>query len=90
MVLREFGFDASNLSTDFFLAPDRIVRLGVPPMRIEILTGVSGVEFAECQSRCLIEELSGVSVRIISLADLKQNKQAAGRTKDRNDLEHLP
>ena len=88
--LREFGFDASNLSADLFLTADRIVQLGVPPMRIEIHTGVSGVEFADCKSRCLTDELAGVLVRILSLTDLKRNKQAAGRTKDRNDLEHLP
>jgi hypothetical protein len=89
-VLRESGFDASKLSTDLFLAADRIVQLGVPPMRREIHTGVSGLEFADCASRRLTDERAGTPVRIISLADLKRNKQAAGRTKDRNDLEHLP
>jgi hypothetical protein len=44
--LREFGFNRS--SPELFLAPNSVVRMGVPPMRLEILTSVSGVEFDQC------------------------------------------
>jgi len=38
--LREFGFAATLLSPDLFLTPNNIVRIGVPPLRIEILTSI--------------------------------------------------
>ena len=43
--LQAFGFDVPELSTDLFLRPDQVIRLGVPPLRIELLTTLSGVEF---------------------------------------------
>lgn len=42
-VLREFGFAGASLSPDLFLAPDNVIRMGMPPMRLEILTSISGV-----------------------------------------------
>jgi hypothetical protein len=46
--LREFGFAESGLTPDLFLARNNVVRIGAPPMRIEILTSISGVEFDAC------------------------------------------
>ena len=48
--LREFGFNAPQLSPNLFLAENQVVRIGVPPMRIELLTTVSGVSFDHCYS----------------------------------------
>jgi predicted nucleotidyltransferase len=87
--LREFGFAMESLYPSMFLKEDNIVRLGEPPFRIELMTAVSGVTFDECIERAKIEQLDGVDVKIISLEDLKLNKQAAGRHKDLDDLEHL-
>lgn len=89
-VLREFGFDAANLSADLFLQDNKVVRMGIPPMRIEVMTTISGVGFAECYAAKVTDALDGVSVSIISLRHLKVNKQASGRHKDLDDLEHLP
>ena len=47
-VLKEFGFDLPELSIDLFLKEWQIIRLGVPPVRIEIATMISGVNFSEC------------------------------------------
>jgi len=47
-VRREFGFDLPELNPGLFLEKDKIVRMGNPPMRIEITTGISGVAFDEC------------------------------------------
>ena len=85
-----FGFDLPELQPALFLDPRRIVRFGVPPFRIEIMTSIDGVHFDACRSRALDFELGGVSVPVISLADLKVNKRAAGRHKDLADLENLP
>src|SRR3990170_2495187 len=46
--LKQFGFDVPELTTELFLKPESIVRLGVPPLRIELATRISGVEFGEC------------------------------------------
>ena len=88
--LRDFGFNVPELSPELFLRPDRIVRMGVAPNRIEIQTGIDGVTFANCFPRRVTAELDGVTVAFISLGDLKANKAASGRNKDLADLDHLP
>ena len=88
--LREFGFDSPLLAEQLFLLPDQIVRFGVPPFRIELLTSIAGVEFDACRGRAVLLEIEGLTVPVISLGDLKINKRAAGRHKDLADLEHLP
>ena len=88
--LREFGFDLPELIPDLFLQEGKIVRMGNPPMRLEITTSVSGVEFDECYASRVVDVLDGVEVAIIDLRHLKLNKKAAGRLKDLADLENLP
>lgn len=88
-VLREFGFDVPELSPDLLLKPETIIRMGVPPFRIELLTGISGVDFEECYAERKVDTIDGVEVTLISLHHLKMNKQASGRSKDLVDLEHL-
>lgn len=87
--LQAFGFETPELSPNLFLY-DNIVRMGIPPLRIEVLTTISGVTFDECYAECIQEEFDGVTVTLISLPRLRQNKQASGRHKDLDDLEHLP
>ena len=88
--LKEFGFDTPELKTELFLQDSRIVRMGVPPMRLEILTTISGVQFDECYSERITGIIDGVKVDFISLHHLKINKKASGRYKDLDDWEHLP
>ncbi len=88
--LKEFGFDLPDLSAELFLRQWQIIRLGVPPVRIEIATTISGVDFAECYADRVEDTLDDVPVNLISLKDLKRNKQASGRHQDLADLEHLP
>lgn len=87
--VREFGFSTPDLVPDLFLREQSVVRMGIPPARIEILTTISGVSFEECYERRVDATLDGVEVPIISLPDLRVNKQASGRYKDLMDLEHL-
>jgi hypothetical protein len=89
-VLREFGFDLPELNADLFLKKDKIIRMGNPPMRLEISTGISGIEFEESYASKIVDTLDGVQVNIIDLPHLKANKKAAGRLKDLADLENLP
>ena len=88
--LREFGFEAPALSSELFQRPDQVIRLGEPPVRIELLTTIDGVAFDECYPRAVEAVLGGVEVRVIGLDDLKTNKRAAGRHQDLADLDHLP
>jgi len=89
-VLREFGFDPPDLSPALFLKEWQIVRLGLPPVRIELATSISGVEFDDCFACREEAELDGVKANLISLDHLKINKKAAGRHQDIADIEHLP
>lgn len=88
--LNEFGLDLPELTPEIFLTAEQIIRMGVPPVRIEIATTISGVDFAECYAARLVDVLDGIEVNLISLAHLKANKKAAGRHKDLDDLENLP
>ena len=89
-VLKEFGFNPPDLSTDLFLKEWQIIRLGVPPVRIEIATTISGVDFDECFAGKVIAELDGEQVNLISLNHLKINKKASGRHQDLADIDNLP
>jgi len=88
--LREFGFATSALTPDLFLGKDTIVRMGLPPVRIEILTSISGVEFESCYAEKEMIQIDEMVVPVISLARLRENKAASGRTRDLADLESLP
>jgi hypothetical protein len=88
--LNAFGFAGSGLTAELFLEEKKIIRMGHPPMRIEVLTGISGVEFTVCYAQRVVDEIDAIPVNIINLEDLKQNKRASGRYKDLSDLEHLP
>lgn len=88
--LEDFGFGGEILNENIFLQGDKIIRMGLPPMRIEILTSISGVNFDDAYSKRIYDQLDGVDVCLISLEDLKVNKAAAGRHKDLTDLEQLP
>ena len=90
IVLKEFGFDLPELSPELFLKEWQIIRMGVPPIRIEIATTVSGVNFNECYAERVVDTLDGFEVNLISLKHLKLNKKACGRHRDLADLENLP
>lgn len=88
--IRAFGFNTQNLTEDLFLQRRRIVRMGHPPIRIEVMNEIDGVTFEECRPAAILAFIDGIQVPIISLADLKRNKLASGRPKDIDDLQQLP
>lgn len=89
-VLKKFGFDSPDLEPELFLAQDKIVRMGTPPLRLELLTTISGVEFEACYQNRIILDVDDIQISLIALNDLRKNKLASGRHKDLNDLENLP
>jgi hypothetical protein len=68
----------------------KVFRFGKKPVRIELLTQPSGVDFADCYDRRTLADFDGVPVTVISIEDLKANKKASGRPKDIDDLNNLP
>lgn len=87
--LREFGFGSVGLSEADFQQPGAIVQLGYPPARIDLLSSIDGVQFAECYPRRKLVSVSGVELPILHLDDFRANKLASGRAKDLADLESL-
>ena len=88
-VMDRFGFPKGSVDKAVFLEKGKIVRLGLPPVRLEILTEISGVLFDECFARKNRVKVAGVRVNLIAFEDLLENKAASGRHKDLDDLEHL-
>jgi|SRR5579863_238724 len=86
--IRDFGFPAAP--DDLLHEANAMVRMGVPPLRIEVLRTISGVEFEDCWLRRVTIEDDDLRIPAISLEDLKRNKLAAGRKKDLLDLDELP
>ena len=87
--LREFGFDKPELKEELFLEKDKNIRMGNPPLRIEIITSIDGVEFTECYKNKNAVTIDNLKIDFISLEDLKKNKKASGRYQDLADLENL-
>lgn len=64
--LDAFGFSSSDLAAEDFQVPGRVVHLGYPPLRIDLLTGIDGVEFGACWERRIEIDLVDGSVPVIS------------------------
>ena len=88
--VREFGFAAPELTARLFEEQNQVIRMGVPPLRLEILTTLSGVDFEDCYQGRMTIDAEGIPIPLLSLEHLKANKRAAGRLKDLADLEQLP
>ena len=88
-VLKEFGFNVADLSEKIFLEKDKIIRMGNPPLRIEILTSIDGVDFPDCYRNKITVTIDTVVINFISLEDLKINKKASGRYQNLANLEKL-
>ena len=87
--LKDFGFGSLQLTAKDFTIPNQTVQLGYPPRRIDLLTGISGVDFRQCCERRLVVAVDGMNLLFIGLEDFKTNKAAVGRPKDLADLDSL-
>lgn len=88
--LIEFGFGGYDVSESDFTKKDGVVQLGYPPNRIDIITGVTGLNFDECYKSKKEVTLAEIPVNFISLFHLRLNKKATGRDQDITDLNNLP
>lgn len=87
--LAKFGAPISNLAEQDFTAPDTIVQIGVAPSRVDIITGIDGVEFNKAWSNKVTIMVDDIELHVLSKADLLKNKVAAGRDKDQGDIAWL-
>lgn len=85
----DFGFASPGLDPDTFAAPDVIVQLGREPLRIDVITGPSGVSFEPCYAHKVIVPSGLLDLDVIGLECLKANKLASGRPQDLADLDAL-
>jgi len=88
-VIDAFGFGNTGIEREDFLKEDFVIQLGVEPNRIDLLTGISGVEFGEAWEQRVAGLLSGLEINFISRRLLIRNKQAASRDKDLGDIRLL-
>jgi predicted nucleotidyltransferase len=86
--LHEFGF--ASASADLLNKPSSMIRMGVPPNKLEITNFIDGVTFDTCFKNRIRVKIDGLELNLIGLADLRKNKKASGRNKDLADLDNLP
>lgn len=85
-VLKQFGFGSTGLTEVDFQKPGQVIQLGYPPMRIDIVTSVSGVEFGDAWDNRVEGKYGDIACFFISREDLIKNKQASGRPQDTADV----
>jgi hypothetical protein len=84
-----FGAPLDELTLEDLASDDIVFQIGVPPKRIDIITGVLGVDFAQAWPRRNTVELAGQSIPVIGRSDLIASKRMIGREKDLADLADL-
>ena len=87
--LVQFGAPLGEIDEATFVKAGVVFQIGVAPRRIDIMSGVSGVEFDEAYQHREVVEIEGMPIPILSYDDLVRNKRATGRDKDRLDANRL-
>jgi hypothetical protein len=87
--LDEFGFGSLDLTVEDFTASDRVVQLGVAPVRVDIVTSLTGVSWEEAAAGRVPGTYDDAAVYYLGKEQFVQNKRALGRKKDLADLEAI-
>lgn len=87
--LRSFGFGSLGLTENDFTQPDQVIQLGRPPVRIDLLTSMTGVRWEEADAEKVAGTYGDVPVSFLGRKQLIANKRATGRKRDLADLEAL-
>ncbi len=88
-VLAAFGAPLQAVTPQDFSHPDVVFQIGVAPRRIDIMTGISGLEFAEAARNAAQVEIEALAIPVLSRTDLITNKEASGRERDLLDAKIL-
>ena len=89
LALSAFGFGSLDISEDDLIYPGNVIQLGYPPVRIDLVTSISGVAWEEANSNKIKDEYGGVITFIIGKREFIKNKKALGRHQDLADIETL-
>ncbi len=87
--LQDFGAPLVGLRPSDFLNEKMVYQIGVAPVRVDVMMGMSGVWFDDAWKRRTRSTYAGVPINLIGLADLVRSKRRAGRPQDRLDLDKL-
>jgi hypothetical protein len=87
--LGAFGAPLNDLSADDLVTPGTIFRIGVAPIRIDVMTSIDGVGFDEAWAQRLVARFADVQVPVLSAAQLITNKRSVGRPQDMADVDWL-
>ncbi len=84
-----FGAPSAVINATTLMKVEAVTQFGSPPFRIDLLNTIDGVRFAEVWKGAIRTSVEGQSLRVIGLRELRKNKTASGRPKDRDDLRRL-
>lgn len=87
--LANFGFGDLGVTVKDLNEKDQVIQLGYPPIRIDIMTSIDGVEFDEAFLSSIDTHYGDIPIKMISKENLIKNKRATGRHKDLGDIEAL-
>jgi hypothetical protein len=87
--LAAFGASMEHIDEQTFCEADIVLQIGVPPIRIDILTGIDGISFDEAWPNRVPSTVGKAPTRVLGRLALICNKKASGRAKDLADLERL-
>lgn len=87
--LADFGFQLPNLTPEDFQSPSKVIQLGVPPVRVDLITSISGVSWKQAEANKAPGPFGDVPVYYIGREQYIANKRAVGRKKDLADIEAL-
>jgi hypothetical protein len=87
--LQDFGFGSLGLKETDFDRPGQIIQLGQPPVRIDLITSISGVKWEEADAGKVLGKYGDIPIHYLGRKQIVANKRASGRKKDLADLEAL-
>jgi hypothetical protein len=87
--LHNFGFGSLGLTEADFKRIDNVVQLGVPPVRVDIITSITGVSCEDAFSSRVVGSYGDIDIFFIGREQFISNKRATGRKRDLADLESL-
>jgi len=87
--LKRFGSPLHGLSVEDLQRNDTVFQIGVPPRRIDIITGATGLDYVRASRNATNKTIDGIDLKILSIDDLITNKESTGRAKDRIDADEL-
>lgn len=84
--LASYGAPLEGVRVEDFANPDLVFQIGIAPSRVDVLMGLTGLEFGPAWEHSVAATFERIPIRVLSLDDLIRNKQSLDRPQDRVDL----